>query len=149
MLFEERQRFVGRALGAVLLVAVAAAVLMALVALRPGLPERVQWTLVLPVAPVALIVAMELRVTVDPGVVRIRFFPLVTRTIARAEIARWEARTYRPIREYGGWGLRIAPGRRAYSVSGDRGVELELTDGRRVMIGSRRAEELAAAIGRA
>jgi hypothetical protein len=81
--------------------------------------------------------------------VRIRFFPLATRTIERSAIGEIEARTYRPIREYGGWGLRFGRRGRAYSISGDRGVELTLTDGRRVMIGSRRAEELAEAIRRA
>jgi hypothetical protein len=34
----------------------------------------------------------------------------------------------------------------AYNVSGDRGVELTLRDGRRVMLGSQRPEELAQAI---
>ena len=34
----------------------------------------------------------------------------------------------------------------AYNVSGDRGVELTLKDGRRVMLGSQRADELAAVI---
>ena len=34
----------------------------------------------------------------------------------------------------------------AYNVSGDKGVELTLADGRKVMIGSQKAEELALAI---
>jgi hypothetical protein len=34
----------------------------------------------------------------------------------------------------------------AYNVSGNRGVEVELTDGRTVMVGSRRPDELAGAL---
>jgi hypothetical protein len=34
----------------------------------------------------------------------------------------------------------------AYTVSGNRGVQIELTSGRKILIGSRRPEELAAAI---
>jgi hypothetical protein len=34
----------------------------------------------------------------------------------------------------------------AYNVSGNRGVEVELTDGRTVMVGSQRADELAGAL---
>jgi hypothetical protein len=34
----------------------------------------------------------------------------------------------------------------AYNVSGNQGVDLTLRDGRRVMLGSQRADELAAAI---
>jgi hypothetical protein len=64
---------------------------------------------------------------------------------------RWEARTYRPILEYGGWGIRYSPFGQgcAYNVSGNRGVQLELADGQRILIGSQRAEELARAIGEA
>jgi hypothetical protein len=50
---------------------------------------------------------------------------------------------YSPLREFGGWGIRFAPGKkRAYSVSGNKGVELELSDGMHVLIGSQRPEEL-------
>jgi hypothetical protein len=34
----------------------------------------------------------------------------------------------------------------AYNVSGNRGVQLELVSGKRILIGSQQAEELAAAI---
>lgn len=81
-----------------------------------------------------------------PEAVRIHFPPLVKRTIPRAEIAGAEARTYAPIREYGGWGVRLGRRGWAYNVSGNRGVELTLVSGKGVMIGSRRAEELEAAI---
>jgi hypothetical protein len=53
---------------------------------------------------------------------------------------------YRPVRDYGGWGVRWGFRGRAYNVSGNRGVELELDDGSRVLIGSQRPEELANAI---
>ena len=50
------------------------------------------------------------------------------------------------IAEYGGWGVRMRRGGMAYNVSGDRGVQLELMDGKRILIGSQRAGELADAI---
>lgn len=78
--------------------------------------------------------------------VRVRLFPFRWWHIRPDEIASAEVRTYRPIREYGGWGLRYGPGGWAYNARGDRGVQLVLRDGRRVLIGSGRAEELLAAI---
>jgi hypothetical protein len=54
--------------------------------------------------------------------------------------------TYRPIRDYGGWGIRYGRGGKAYNVSGNRGVMLELSDGQKLLIGSQRPEELANAI---
>lgn len=66
-------------------------------------------------------------------------------------IASCEARTYRPILEFGGWGVRFGWGARgkAYNVSGTQGVQLVLTNGRRLLLGSRKADALARAINEA
>jgi len=89
---------------------------------------------------------LRLEVDVYPQTVVIRFAPLLERTIPKLEIAGIEVRQYQPLGEFGGWGIRGFGGRIAYNVRGNQGVELTLTDGRRVLIGSRRAGELAAAI---
>ena len=95
----------------------------------------------------ALVLALRLRTEVSPTGLRVRFPPFVDREIPFAEIRRVQSRTYRPLREYGGWGIRWGGrGRMAYNVSGNKGVEVELTDGRSVMVGSRRADQLAEAI---
>jgi Family of unknown function (DUF6141) len=74
------------------------------------------------------------------------FFPFVRRTIAFKDIERCEARSYNPLTEYGGWGIRFGRGGKAYNVSGNRGVQLELSGGERLLLGSQRPVELAAAI---
>jgi hypothetical protein len=62
-------------------------------------------------------------------------------------IRRVEARTYRPLLEYGGWGIRCGwKGGKAYTVSGKEGVQLELDDGKRILFGSRDPEGLARAL---
>jgi hypothetical protein len=95
----------------------------------------------------ALLLAARLRTEVSTRGLRLRFPPFVDREIPFTEIRRVGARTYRPLREYGGWGIRWGgKGRTAYNVSGNRGVEVELTDGRTVMVGSRRPDELAEAL---
>ena len=94
----------------------------------------------------AFFLYLRLIVTVTDQAIEIHFRPLTRRTIPMAEVTHAEARTYSPLREYGGWGIRGVGGRRAYHVSGNRGVELTLMDGRKVMIDSRRAEDLARAI---
>jgi hypothetical protein len=75
-----------------------------------------------------------------------RFFPLTHQNITFEDITRCEVRTYNPIREFGGWGIRYRRGAKAYNVSGNRGVQLELANGKRLLIGSQRSEELARAI---
>ena len=85
-------------------------------------------------------------VTVTDEAVHIRYRPFMKRTIRLVDIAQADALTYSPLRDYGGWGLRGWGARKAYNVSGNRGVELTLRDGSSVLIGSQRADELARAI---
>lgn len=68
------------------------------------------------------------------------------RLIPYSDIVSCEARNYSPIMEYGGWGIRRGPGGNAYNVSGNRGVQLLLRSGEKLLIGSQKADELAAAI---
>ncbi|TMT86993.1 hypothetical protein E2L06_10440 [Haloterrigena sp. H1] len=68
------------------------------------------------------------------------------RRIAWSEIERYEPRQYRPLREFGGWGIRWAPGKLAYNVSGNRGVWIDRANGRAVLIGSQRPEDFVRAI---
>ena len=80
------------------------------------------------------------------GVV-VELAPVARRHIPFRDIRSLGARTYRPIRDYGGWGYRVGRhGSRAFSAMGDRGVEIALFDGRIVMIGSQRPEALEQAI---
>lgn len=89
---------------------------------------------------------LKLTIEVTPEQIVVGYRPLTKRIIPLAQVDRVEARTYRPLREYGGYGLRGTGRHRAYNVSGNQGVELTLSDGRRVMLGSQRAAELALAI---
>ena len=94
-----------------------------------------------------LFLTASLRVEVDQDAVRLAFWPFTRRTIPKADIAHASVRSSDPIGEYGGWGLRLAFGnRRAYSVSGTLGVQLELVGGQQVFIGSQHPEELLNAI---
>ena len=47
---------------------------------------------------------LKLITEVGPDGIHIRFFPLTRRNISFDNITSCKARTYRPIREYGGWG---------------------------------------------
>jgi hypothetical protein len=79
--------------------------------------------------------------------ITVRFRPFVNRHIGWDEITGMAARKYSPIGEYGGWGVRWSPGKgMAYNVRGNMGVELTLATGRKLMLGSQRHIELAAAI---
>lgn len=65
------------------------------------------------------------------------------------EIKNYQARDYRPLRDYGGWGVRYGLGGKAYTTSGSRGVLFEFSNGKRLMLGSQKADEFAAAMSMA
>lgn len=89
-----------------------------------------------------LVWKMNLTTRVTGDGIELRFAPFPKRVISLVEISKVYARQYRPIREYGGWGIKGTFKNRAYNVSGDRGVQLELVNGKRLLIGSQRSEEL-------
>ena len=116
---------------------------------NPG-PDWVIWLtlLLVGIGLPALFVSIRLIVAIGGHQITIRYRPFTTRRIGFEEIRDYEARTYKPIKEYAGWGIKgWSIDRMSYSVSGREGVELTLTDGKRVMIGSQKAQQLADAIG--
>ncbi len=68
------------------------------------------------------------------------------RTIPWDQIRTIETRTYRPILDFGGWGVRWAARGIVYHAHGKQGVRLVLESGERVLVGSAHSEDLAKAI---
>lgn len=76
----------------------------------------------------------------------IRFYPIYSKNIPYNTIRYCETRTYQPLAEYGGWGIKYGRSGWAYNIIGNRGVQLVLDDGKRILIGSQQANELESAI---
>ncbi len=91
---------------------------------------------------------MKLITEVRSDVLSVRFFPLTKQIIPYESIKTCEVLKYHPIKEYGGWGIRYGRKGKAYNVSGNLGVQLDLIQGKSLLIGSQRPEELAQAIHR-
>lgn len=115
-------------------------------------PAALPWVLVavLGVLLPLFVVSLRLIVEVRPGDLRWRYVPIWGGRIAIADVREAHAREFRPVSEYMGWGLRWAPGKGwCATVSGTRGVQLELASGRRFLLESREPRLLLAAIERA
>jgi len=81
-----------------------------------------------------------------------RFYPLIYKNkfISKEEIQRFEIREYKANLEYGGRGIRRGFGRkwgRAYIVSGNIGLQLYLTNGKKVLFGTQRSQAILYAMG--
>jgi hypothetical protein len=150
-LYTEEQAFRQKWLWALLLGMAVLGVVAVSMAPPPGRPVPTWAKPVIVVAMLALMALfawIKLVVTVEPGLLRVHFFPFRRREVRLAEVRSWQVVTYQPIRDYGGWGIRYGGAERgwAYNVSGDRGVLVEYLDGRRLLVGSQRPEALAAAL---
>ena len=107
-------------------------------------PAGIVFGLALPL----LFYVMNLTTEVREDGLYYRLFPFhwSFQSIGGSDIDKFESITYRPLRDYGGWGIRYGFNGKAYNVSGNRGVQLQLRDGRQVLIGSRKPEDLADAL---
>jgi len=73
------------------------------------------------------------------------FFPfhLTLKKYSWDNIQRFSVRQYDPITEYGGWGFRfgfLTKGM-AFNVSGNKGIQLVLKNGSRLLIGTNKPDE--------
>jgi hypothetical protein len=93
------------------------------------------------------LITVRLGVKVDAGELSIGMRGLWNvRKIPVGKIASAHVVTYKPVEDYGGYGIRSTGRDRAYIANGDRGVRLTLVSGGKVLIGSQRPEALAKAV---
>ena len=80
-----------------------------------------------------------------------KFFPFHRKfkTYSYDEIDNCAMREYKPIREFGGWGIRYGLSGKAYNVYGNKGIQLILKNKKRLLIGSQKADEFYKAIQKA
>ena len=100
------------------------------------------------IGPILLLWSARLVTNVGPRHLTVRFAPFHRRPrdIDLDDVSSVEAVSYSALREHGGWGLRVTRHGRAYTVRGNRGVRLTFRDGKQLLIGSQRPDELATAI---
>lgn len=72
---------------------------------------------------------------------RLKPFQRKYRLIKWTEISKAYIRKYRPILEYGGWGIRYGKGGKAINVAGKLGIQLQLTNKKNLLIGTQKPTE--------
>lgn len=90
---------------------------------------------------------IKMETEIDENGIEIRMSPFVRKRYLFNEISNMYIRKYRPIVEYGGWGIKgWKKSNRAFNMKGDTGLQLELLNTDRVLIGTQKPEELAMVI---
>jgi len=105
-------------------------------------------TLALVIVASGFIFVFKLSTRIDEEGIHYKFFPiqLKFKLLPWTEIKTANVRTYDAITEFGGWGLKggalwSKSKGRAVNVSGDIGIQLQLKNGKKLLIGTQKKEE--------
>lgn len=91
---------------------------------------------------IAMFWFMQLKTEIDQNEIRMRFFPLVKKRVSWEEIKNAEIVNYGFV---GGWGIRLSTKYgTVYNMKGDKGLAIELLNGKNFLIGTQKPNELTA-----
>ncbi len=98
----------------------------------------------IPLAAIFLTFSLRLETRIGPSGISYRFYPLhIKQTrVDWGNVDSAYIRQYNATKEYGGWGIRDGKKGRAYNVSGDTGLQIIFKDKERLLIGTKKPEEL-------
>ena len=95
------------------------------------------------------IFSLKLKTRIDENGIQFQFIPFhfVTKSITWSEIDKVYVRKYNAITEYGGWGMKGGILWRksksiAYNVKGTSGLQFELKNGKKILIGTQKEDEI-------
>ncbi len=144
LIYREQQRFT-LLLRWLVYISMGLAMLLSILSLReisssqgsPGAQDILSVVLVgfgVPIAIVVLFLFLKLETEVRSDGLYVRYYPLHIsfRKFSPDDLSEFHARQYKPIREFGGWGIRcgLFGKGKAYNVSGNKGVQLVFKNGK-------------------
>ncbi len=93
---------------------------------------------------ILLFIKMRLIVEIRKDAVCYQYPPIINkwRAIRKEDIKDFEVRKYKPVREFGGWGIKSGSKKKAYTVSGNIGLQLYIKNGRKILFGTRRKQAI-------
>ena len=100
---------------------------------------------IIPVCILFLFLTARLETEINENGIYYKFIPFHFKRykIDWTDVEKAIVRKYKPISEFGGWGIRIWLGYgKAYNVSGNKGLQIELKNGKRLLIGTQKPEEI-------
>lgn len=91
---------------------------------------------------------LRLQTIIKADGIYVRLFPIhfKYRQLPWSSISKCFVRSYKPLAEYGGWGIRYGFTGKAYNISGNKGVQIVFNDNRKLLIGTQKPQEAEAAI---
>jgi len=149
ILFDESQGFNQWWIWAIILGAMGVSLYASMETIHMG-ESLFNWTNFSVIIPVFIIPALfyflKLKTKVEENGIYVRFIPFHLKEIFISwdQLDECYIRTYSPLGEYGGWGIKYGLGGagKVYNVSGNQGLQLVFKDGARLLIGTQKPQEL-------
>jgi len=93
---------------------------------------------------VLLFLSFNLKTQITSTKIYFKFFPfhIKEREYLISDVQEMQVVKYRPIGEYGGWGIRGFGSNKAFNVKGNMGLRIFFKDGTKRLIGTQKPEEL-------
>ena len=85
---------------------------------------------------------LEIQVSSYGVYYRYRPFHFQYQRIPKENLVSYQIVHYQPLRDYGGWGIRYGKYGKAYTLSGDIGVQLVTIDQKKILLGTLRPEDM-------
>ena len=103
-------------------------------------------SIAVPILLIILSFVMRLETKIDELGIRVKLFPfhIQFKYFPWRDIQKVYIRSYSPILEYGGWGLRFGffGNGKAYNISGNMGLQIVFKNQKKLLIGTKKSEEM-------
>lgn len=146
--FTEFQRFNSRWMWTIIGGLIISGTLPIIGAMAPGFPpEMIPVIILISLFPVCIAVVIGtgyLKTTINSSGIFVEMKILIKfkKHFLWSEIESIAVDRYKPIKEFGGWGIRMGRNSIAYSTSGNEGLILKLNSSKKVVIGTKRSTDL-------
>lgn len=97
--------------------------------------------LIIVLAVSVFIFSLQLKTSINSRGIAYQFKPFQKKTIPWKEIKKCYVRTYSPLKEYGGWGIRWGLNGRALNVKGNKGIQIVLKNNKNILLGTQKENE--------
>jgi hypothetical protein len=141
-IFEETQRFRQWWLWLMVTFVIAVLTFKQFTATSPVQASPALLAVMVGIALLLWLIKLEMKISSEGVLVRLFPFHLAFKNHSWETISRAEVQKYSPIFDYGGWGYRIGFGGKALNISGNMGLQLHFTNGKKLLIGTQRPDEL-------
>jgi hypothetical protein len=113
---------------------------------KPASDAGLVLSFLIPLSVLVFFILLRLETYITKEGVYVRFLPFqkTYRHYSWASLSKSFVRKYSPILEYGGWGYRFGMSGKgsALNVSGNKGLQLVTIDGKKMLIGTRKPDEI-------